>query len=100
MQLALESGSVLANPATTMPNSQPRVSLPTYVLPLLVTLLLAFLANLSYSLYWAGQMAANQANMVEKLSELKSEVRELRTENQRLRDQVSSMAAPRIERAR
>ena len=93
MQLALEQGAVLSASNTTMPNSQPRVSLPTYVLPLLVTLLLAFLANLSYSLYWAGQMSANQANMVKELGELKLELRENRAENQRLRDQITALSS-------
>lgn len=93
MELLLEKGSTLPNSKTTMPNTQPRVSLPTYVLPLLVTLLLAFLANLSYSLYWAGQMASNQANMVDTLREVKTEVRELRVDNQRLREQVTALTA-------
>ncbi len=89
MQVALEHSSLM--PPRT--DTQPRVALPVYVLPLLVTLLLAFLANLSYSLYWAGQIASNQANMVETLRELKTEVRELRTENQQLREQVAGLTA-------
>lgn len=100
MELLLEKGSIIPpNLKTTMPsNTQPRVSLPTYVLPLLVTLLLAFLANLSYSLYWAGQMASNQANMVDTLREVKTEVRELRVDNQRLREQVTALTAARPSR--
>lgn len=100
MELLLEKGSIIPpNLKTTMPsNTQPRVSLPTYVLPLLVTLLLAFLANLSYSLYWAGQMASNQANMVDTLREVKTEVRELRIDNQRLREQVTALTAARPSR--
>jgi predicted membrane chloride channel (bestrophin family) len=97
MELTLEKGSVLAKPKQNAmqktDDQQPRVSLPAYVLPLLVTLLLAFLVNLSYSLYWAGQMASNQANMVDTLRELKVEVRELRGENQRLREQVTALTA-------
>jgi predicted membrane chloride channel (bestrophin family) len=100
MELLLEKGSIIPpNLKTTMPsNTQPRVSLPTYVLPLLVTLLLAFLANLSYSLYWAGQMASNQANLVDTLREVKTEVRELRIDNQRLREQVTALTAARPSR--
>lgn len=100
MQVALERGSVIPGPTKAMPNSQPRVSLPVYVLPLLVTLLIAFLANLSYSLYWAGQMASNQANMAERLNELKTEVRELRVENQRLREQMTTLNAATPPRSR
>jgi uncharacterized protein HemX len=86
MELALERGQSLVSSGNKMPNSTPRVSLPTYVLPLLVTLLLAFVANLGYSVYWAGQMSSNQQNMSEAIRELKGEVRELREQNQRLRE--------------
>ncbi len=91
MQVALEYDPKAIMPSRT--DTQPRVALPVYVLPLLVTLLLAFLANLSYSLYWAGQIASNQANMTETLKELKTEVRELRADNQQLRDQVVELTA-------
>lgn len=72
---------------------EPKVTLPGWVLPLLVTILLAFIGNLSASLYWAGQVASNQAHMVESLSDLKSEVRQLRNENQGLREQLAGLAA-------
>jgi len=93
MQLALEKGSLITPLKDKMPNSTPRVSLPTYVLPLLVTLLLAFVANLGYSVYWAGQMSSNQQNMAEAIREMKTEVRELRDQNQRLREQLTVLSS-------
>jgi hypothetical protein len=70
-----------------------RVTLPGWVLPMMVTILLAFFGNLGASLYWAGQVASNQAHMVESLVDLKSEVRQLRNENQGLREQLAGLAA-------
>lgn len=70
-----------------------KVTLPGWVMPLMVTLLLAFAGNLGASLYWAGQVASNQAHMVESVNELKNEVRSLRTENQALREQLAGLGA-------
>lgn len=98
MQLALEAGQVLGADSKAMSprsDNQPRVSLPVWVFPVLMALLLAFLTNLSYSLYWAGQMTSNQGHLVEAIQELKSEVRTLRQENQELRNQVVGLAAVR-----
>lgn len=95
MQVALEPGATLPTVKNAMPQRSdtadhhtPRVSLPAYFLPVIVTLLLAFLGNMSFSIYWAGQVAANQAHMVDTLVELKAEVKQLREENQALQRQV------------
>lgn len=98
MQLALEAGSALGadSKTTAMPSrsdNQPRVSLPAWVFPLLLSILIVFVTNLGYSLIWVGQMGSNQNHLVEALKEVKQEVQQLRSENQQLRDQVISLAA-------
>lgn len=98
MQLALESGaSILPDSKektmASRTDNQPRVSLPVWVFPLLLSILIAFLTNLGYSLVWVGQIGSNQSNMVNALNEVKSEVRELRGENQKLREQVAALTA-------
>lgn len=72
-----------------------RVSLPGWLLPMMVTLVLAFVGNLGYSMYWAGQVTSNQVHLAESLGELKTEVRQLRADNQALREQLAGVTATR-----
>lgn len=90
----------LARPDVPKTESEPmaeesssKVTMPNWMLPLLVTILLAFVGNLGASLYWAGQVASNQIHLVESVNDLKGEVRSLRTENQALREQLAGLAA-------
>lgn len=70
-----------------------KLNLPSWVLPVLITILIAFITNLGTSLYWAGQMASNQQHMVEQFSDLKTEVYRLRADNQSLREEVIGLKA-------
>lgn len=98
MQLALERGSSLPNDSKTAAMSsrtdnQPRVMLPVWVLPLLVTLLLAFLTNLSYSFYWAGQMASKQEAAEQRQIKMQADIERLTITNQDLRERLAAIAA-------
>lgn len=75
-----------------------KLSLPSWVLPVMITILIAFITNLGTSLYWAGQMASNQAHMVEQFNDLKTEVYRLRGDNQSLREEVIGLKALRQQR--
>lgn len=98
MQLAIEPGTGLLPDSkektmSSRTDNQPRVSLPAWVFPLLLSILIVFVTNLGYSLVWAGRMGSDQANLVNALNEVKTEVRELRGENQKLREQVAALTA-------
>lgn len=102
MQLALEAGSALGadSKTTAMPSrsdNQPRVILPAWVLPLLVTLLLAFLTNLSYSFYWAGQMASKQEAAEQRQIKMQADIERLTLVNQDLRERLAAIAARQVE---
>ena len=75
-----------------------KLSLPSWVLPVMITILIAFITNLGTSLYWAGQMASNQTHMVEQFNDLKTEVYRLRGDNQSLREEVIGLKALRQQR--
>lgn len=74
-------------------NNTAKVELPSWVFPMLVTLLIAFLGNLGASAYWAGQLAADQRNTANELRELKSEVKQLQGINTELREKVAGVTA-------
>lgn len=75
-----------------------KLTLPSWVMPLMVTIVIAFVGNLGASMYWAGQIATNQANTVEQIKDLKTEVYRLRADNQSLREEVIGLKAMRQQR--
>lgn len=75
-----------------------KLTLPSWVMPLMVTIVIAFVGNLGASMYWAGQIATNQANTVEQIKDLKTEVYRLRADNQSLREEVIGLKAMRQSR--
>ena len=112
METAAIHNKGLVNGAHTMPHNlydadedepkemaqENKLSLPSWVLPVMITILIAFITNLGTSLYWAGQMASNQTHMVEQFNDLKAEVNRLRTDNQSLREEVIGLKAIRQQR--
>ncbi len=68
-----------------------KVSVPSWVVTILVTTLLVFLANFGASFYWAGQMVARQELAERQLSEMKQQLQRLNDLNQEMRERLAAM---------
>lgn len=91
IRLPLAAGTVKDGEMTAKP--EPKVALPTWVLPIILTLLLTIVGNIVTSVWWASQMTVNQQHMIDRVAELRADVQRLSTENQRLREDVAAIKA-------
>jgi len=73
--------------------TEPKVALPTWVLPIILTLLMAFVAQLGTSVWWASQMATNQQHMLGQMTEMRDEMKAVRAENQKLSIEIAALKA-------
>jgi len=77
----------------TAGKTEPKVQLPVWVLPIILTLMVLVIGNIVNSAQWAAQMTANQSNMISQFAELKDELKQVRQENVRLREEMAGLKA-------
>lgn len=76
-----------------VPTASSKVTVPSWLVTVIVTGALAFLANFGTSVYWAGQMAAKQEAAEQRQIKMQADIERLTVANQDLRERLAAIAA-------